>query len=99
MYLYLKCSVKGGTQNTNYKIINQNKNVTCHVQSLEKDFYLGTLGSFDYVFTQESMWLSFFFFFGGVECCANVAMLEKGTPSITKSFKVIWNHISLWGIV
>jgi len=23
----------------------------CHVQSLEKDFYLGTFGSFDYDFT------------------------------------------------
>jgi hypothetical protein len=31
MYLYLKCSDKGGTQNTNYKIINQHKNDMCHV--------------------------------------------------------------------
>ncbi len=27
----------------NYKCINQLKNDTCHVQSLENDFYLGTL--------------------------------------------------------
>jgi hypothetical protein len=31
MYLYLKCSVKGGTQNTNLKVINQHKNDTYHV--------------------------------------------------------------------
>jgi hypothetical protein len=31
MYLYLKCSVKGGTQNTNFKVINQHKNDMCHV--------------------------------------------------------------------
>ncbi len=41
MYLYLKCNVKWGTQNINFKIINQHKNDMCHVQSLEKDFYLG----------------------------------------------------------
>jgi hypothetical protein len=38
-------------QNTTFEVINQHKNKTCHVQSLEKDFYLGTLGSFNYVFT------------------------------------------------
>jgi hypothetical protein len=53
MYLYLKCSVKGGTQNTNYKIINQYKNNMCHVQSLEKDFYLDTPGFFYNVFTHQ----------------------------------------------
>jgi hypothetical protein len=51
MYLYLKCNVKGGTQNINFKVINQHKNDMCHVQSLKKDFYLGTLGVFYYVFT------------------------------------------------
>jgi hypothetical protein len=51
MYLYLKCNVKRGTQNTNLKIINQHRNDTCHVQSLEKDFYLGAPCSFDSVFT------------------------------------------------
>jgi hypothetical protein len=50
MYLYLKCSVKWGTQNTNFKVINQHKNDMCHVQSLEKDFHLGVLSSFDRVF-------------------------------------------------
>jgi hypothetical protein len=50
MYLYLKCSVKWSIQNTNFKIINQSENVTCHVQSLKKDFYLGALGSFDHDF-------------------------------------------------
>jgi hypothetical protein len=28
-----------------FKVINQHKIDTCHVQSLEKDFYLGTLSS------------------------------------------------------
>ncbi len=42
MYSYLKCNVKRGTQNTNFKIINQHKNDPCHVQSLKKDFYLDT---------------------------------------------------------
>jgi hypothetical protein len=41
------------------------------------------------------MWLDFVIFLGVLNACANVAMLEK----ITKSFKVIWNHMSLWGIV
>jgi hypothetical protein len=50
MYLYLKCSVKGGTWNANFKFINQHKNNMCHVQSLEKDFYLGAPSSFDHVF-------------------------------------------------
>jgi hypothetical protein len=49
MYLYLKCGDKGGTRNTNFKVINQHKNDTCHVQSLEYDFYFGALGSFDCV--------------------------------------------------
>ncbi len=49
-YLYLKCSVNNGSQNTNYKIINQHINDTCHVQSLEKDFYLGAPSFFDCVF-------------------------------------------------
>jgi len=51
MYLYLKCNVKLSTWNKKIKVINQHKNDTCNVQSLEKDFYLGTFGSFDYVFT------------------------------------------------
>jgi hypothetical protein len=33
------------------KVINQHRNDMCHVQSLEKDFYLGTFGSFDCDFT------------------------------------------------
>jgi hypothetical protein len=52
MYLYLKCNVKRGIQNTKFKVINQHKNDMCHVQSLEKDFYLSAPNSFDYVFTQ-----------------------------------------------
>ncbi len=51
MYLYLKYNVKGGTQNTNLKIINQLKINMCHVQYLENDFYLGSFSSFDCVFT------------------------------------------------
>ncbi len=31
MYLYLKCNVKKGTQNTNFKVINQHKNDMCHL--------------------------------------------------------------------
>ncbi len=38
MYLYLKCSVKWGTQNSKFNVINQHKNDICHVQSLENDF-------------------------------------------------------------
>ncbi len=38
-----------------FKFINQCKNDTCHVQSLEKDFYLGTPGSFDHDFTSLAM--------------------------------------------
>jgi hypothetical protein len=51
MYLYLKCNVKGGTWNTNFKVMNQHKNNMCHVQSSKKDFYLGAPSSFDRVFT------------------------------------------------
>jgi len=32
--------------------INQHKNDMCHVQSFEKDLYLGAPNSFDLVFTQ-----------------------------------------------
>jgi hypothetical protein len=53
MYLYLTCNVKIGIQNTNYKIINQHKNDTCHVQSLKKYFYFGSPKSFYHVFTLE----------------------------------------------
>jgi hypothetical protein len=53
MHLYLKCNVKGGTQSTNFKVINQHKNDAWHVQTLEKDFYLGSPNSFDRVFTLE----------------------------------------------
>jgi hypothetical protein len=45
------------------------------------------------------MWLDFVIVLGVLNACANVAMLEKGTPFITKSFKMILNHMSLWGIV
>jgi len=37
-------------ENTNFRIINQHKNAMCHIQSLENDFYLSALGSFDHVF-------------------------------------------------
>jgi len=49
MYFYLKCSVKWGIQNTNFKLSTNVK--MCHVQSLEKDFYLGAPISFDCDFT------------------------------------------------
>jgi hypothetical protein len=50
MYLYIKYCVKRNIRNINFKSIN-NKNDTCHVQSLEIDFYLNAPGSFDHVFT------------------------------------------------
>jgi hypothetical protein len=31
MYLYKKCSVKGGTRNINFEVINQHKNDMCCV--------------------------------------------------------------------
>ncbi len=40
-----------GIGNTKFEVINQHKNDMCYVQSLKKDFYLGTIGSFDRVFT------------------------------------------------
>jgi hypothetical protein len=55
MYLYLKCNVKWGIQNIKFKVINQHKNDTNHVQSLEKDFYLGALGSFHHDFTPHQV--------------------------------------------
>ncbi len=51
MYSYLKCSIKWGTQNRKFKVRNQHKNETCHVQSLKKDFYLIALSSFNHVFS------------------------------------------------
>ncbi len=51
MYLYLTCNVKWGTQNIKFKVINQHRNDMCHVQSLEKDFHINTLGPFDHAFT------------------------------------------------
>ncbi len=36
--------------------------MTCHVGSLEKDFYFGTLNSFDLVFNQQVL----YFMFGSV---------------------------------
>jgi hypothetical protein len=51
MYLYLKWNIKWGIWNIKFKVINQHKNDTCHVQPLENDFYLDALSSFDYVFT------------------------------------------------
>jgi hypothetical protein len=63
MYLYLKCNVKKGTQNTKFKVINPHINDMCHVQSLENNFYFGTPSSFDRVFTQIGkrylLWLNF----------------------------------------
>jgi hypothetical protein len=55
MYLHLKCNVKWGTLNIEFKVINQHKNNTCHVQSLEKDFYLSIHSSFDHVFTHMTL--------------------------------------------
>jgi hypothetical protein len=43
IYLYLKCNVTRGTRNIDCKVINQHKNDTCHVRSLEKSFTLAPL--------------------------------------------------------
>ncbi len=51
-YLYLTPNGKLNMKNTKFRIINQHKNAMCHIQSLENDFYLNALGSFDHVFTQ-----------------------------------------------
>jgi hypothetical protein len=51
MHLYLKCNVKWGIQNTQFKVTNQCINDMCHVQSLKKDFTLAPLAPFDYDFT------------------------------------------------
>lgn len=37
---------------TKFKIINQYRNATCHMQSLKIDFYFGAFNSYDYVCTQ-----------------------------------------------
>jgi len=50
IYLYLKCNVRWGIRNTNFKVINQHKNDMCHMQSLKMDFYFSALSSFDFVF-------------------------------------------------
>jgi hypothetical protein len=60
-YLHLTCSVKLNIQNTKFKIINQHRNDMCHVQSLENDFYHGTVCSFCYVFTLSYTYLLTFF--------------------------------------
>jgi hypothetical protein len=39
-------------ENTKFRIINQHRNVMCHIQSLENDFYNSALGSFGHVFPQ-----------------------------------------------
>jgi hypothetical protein len=39
-------------KDTKFKIINQYRNATCHMQSLETDFYFSAFNSFDYVCTQ-----------------------------------------------
>jgi hypothetical protein len=39
-------------KNTKFKIINQDMNVTCHMQFVEKYFFLGTFHSFYYVYTK-----------------------------------------------
>jgi len=49
--LYLTRSDKLGMKNSKFRIINQNRNVIYHVQSLKNNFYLGAFGSFDCVFT------------------------------------------------
>ncbi len=51
IYVYLKCNVEGCTLKTIFQVIKQHKNNTCHVQSLERDFYLGAPGFVDCVFT------------------------------------------------
>jgi hypothetical protein len=56
MYLYLKCNVKHGIQNTKFKVMDQHKNDMCHVS---KDFYLGASSSLDRDATLMSQRFSF----------------------------------------
>jgi hypothetical protein len=56
--------LKGVIRNTNFMHINQHKNDTCHVKSLEKYFYLGALGFFDCVFTFSRFGVLVFLFMG-----------------------------------
>jgi hypothetical protein len=51
MYLYLKCSVKGGTQNTNFKVINQHKMICVMCSPWKRTFTLTPL--VDHVFTRQ----------------------------------------------
>ncbi len=45
-YLDLTCSVKLGIQNTNFKVMNEHKNHTCHVHIYKKTFTLVPSSSF-----------------------------------------------------
>jgi len=56
--------LKGVTQNTNFKVINQHKNDMCHVKSLEKDFYLGAFSYSNCVFTLSCFGVLIFLFMG-----------------------------------
>jgi hypothetical protein len=44
IYIYGKHNSKHGMKNAKFLITNQHMNATCHMKSLEKDFYIGTLG-------------------------------------------------------
>jgi hypothetical protein len=62
MYLYVTNIVKLDIPNTKFEVTNQHRNDMCHVQSLEKDFYLGAPSSFDYIFTQYNMGVKLYFY-------------------------------------
>jgi hypothetical protein len=72
MHLYLKGSIKLD--------INQHKNDTCHVQSLETDFYLSALGFFYCVFTHKSDLAMYFF---GEKSPKGNSILRPMTPSLS----------------
>jgi hypothetical protein len=53
---HAKNEINGIFEIQNLKLYtNNNKNDTCHVQSLKKDIYLCALDSFDHVFTQPKI--------------------------------------------
>ncbi len=87
IYLYLTWNVKLGIQNTKF----EHKNDICHVQSLDKDFYLGAPNSFYHVFTlvlfKPQIPLHFTLFYETSSCST------FWNPNITTSF--IFSNISM----
>jgi hypothetical protein len=59
-------------KNKKIKNINQHMNGTCHMWSLQKDFSLGVIGSYDHVFIEHQFG---FFLFKVVNCHAPLTFI------------------------